>query len=208
MSDRRWKMLFVDGENMAIRGSKVASEHGVTLTAGPQYMKDVFIWMPGLSATHVLAQPKKGNQLEKFAIRAHYYTSLVGDDKKLHDVKRDLRVIGFHAQVFKKDSQDKKSKGVDITLTTDMLVNAFHDNYDVAVLIAGDGDYVPVVEELKRMGKTVYVVFFVEECAGLNESLRWSCDKFFKLSRKFITCWRAYGTTTAKGLSKPEREVT
>jgi hypothetical protein len=28
---------------------------------------------------------------------------------------------------------------------------------------------VPVVDELKRMGKTVYVVFFVEDCAGLND---------------------------------------
>ena len=40
-----------------------------------------------------------------------------------------------------------KAKGVDIALTTDMLSNAFLGNYDVAVLVAGDGDYVPLVEQ-------------------------------------------------------------
>jgi hypothetical protein len=38
-----------------------------------------------------------------------------------------------------------------------LLVNAFHQNDGVAVIIARDGDYVPVIEELKRMGRTVYV---------------------------------------------------
>ena len=30
----------------------------------------------------------------------------------------------------------------------------------VAVLVAGDGDYVPLITEVKRLGKVVYVVFF------------------------------------------------
>ena len=34
----------------------------------------------------------------------------------------------------------------------------FEDHYDVAVLIAGDGDYVPLVEEVKSLGKVVYVL--------------------------------------------------
>jgi hypothetical protein len=140
MAERRG-MLFVDGENMAIRGSRVASHHAVTLTQGPKYMKDVFIWLPGLSATHVIAQPKKGNQLEKFAIRAHYYTSLVGDDNKLNDVKVCLRKIGFNARVFKKDHKTRNRKAW--TSANQICWSTFHDNYDVAVLITGDGDYAP-----------------------------------------------------------------
>jgi len=42
-----------------------------------------------------------------------------------------------------------------------MLSHAFLNNYDVATLIAGDADYVPLVEEVKRLGKVVYVLFFV-----------------------------------------------
>jgi uncharacterized LabA/DUF88 family protein len=85
---------------------------------------------------------------------------------------------------------------VDITLTKDMLVHAFNDNYDAAVLVTGDGDYIPVVEELKHMGKSVYLVFFEDDGAGLNKELRLACDKFFKLTTPFIHCWQgAPGTS-------------
>ena len=63
----------------------------------------------------------------------------------------------------------RPSKGVDIALTCDMLSHASHDNYDVAVLIAGDGDYVPLVDEVKRLGKLVHLVFF--QSTGLNPKL-------------------------------------
>jgi uncharacterized LabA/DUF88 family protein len=198
-------MLFVDGENFTIRAAVIANTHQITLAEGPHYAKDVFVWMPGLGATHVLAQPRKGNQLEQYAARAHYYTSLVGDDGKLLRARKALRALGFQPQVFKRGANQKKSKGVDVTLTKDLLVNAFHRNYDVAVIIAGDGDYVPVIEELKRMGRTVYVAFFTEDQAGLNEELRLCCDKFFTLSPVFVKSWQTNGT--ALGLSKPLREA-
>ena len=53
------------------------------------------------------------------------------------------------------------------------------DNYDAAVLIAGDSDYVPLVEEVKRRGKVVYVGFFVGPKSGLSEELKLSSDGFF-----------------------------
>jgi uncharacterized LabA/DUF88 family protein len=197
-------MLFVDGENLAIRAAKVAAEHGITLTEGREYRKDVFVWLPGVPATLALAQPAKGNSLEWYAIRAHYYTSLVGDESKIREVRKSIRKLGFQPHVFKKPSQDKKTKGVDITLTKDLLVNGFQNNYDVAVLMAGDGDYVPVVEELKRMGRTVYVVFFHEDVAGLNNDLRWSSDKFFTLSGAFKKYWIA---AQEQESSEPLREA-
>jgi uncharacterized LabA/DUF88 family protein len=151
---------------------------------------------------------RKATSSKRYAIRAHYYTSLVGDEPRLNDVKKAVRLLGFQPHVFEKLSQEKKAKGVDITLTKDLLVNAFQDNYDVAVLMAGDGDYVPVVEELKRMGKTVYVVFFTEDCAGLNDNLRWASDKFFTLSETFKKAWTTTQSASAKAprAAKPESE--
>jgi uncharacterized LabA/DUF88 family protein len=64
------------------------------------------------------------------------------------DLKWKIRECGFNPTVFKK--QKEKSKGVDITLAKDLLINSFFDNYQVAVLIAGDADYVPLVDEVKR----------------------------------------------------------
>lgn len=51
-------------------------------------------------------------------------------------------------------------KGVDLALATDMLVAAFRDLYDTAILVSGDKDYVTVVDEIKRLGKRVEVAAF------------------------------------------------
>jgi uncharacterized LabA/DUF88 family protein len=86
------------------------------------------------------------------AIRSYYYTSVKGDDTAAMSVKRALRELGFHPEVFKKTREEDKAKGVDIALAKDFLSHAFLDNYDVALLIAGDGDYVPLITEVKRLG--------------------------------------------------------
>ena len=61
-----------------------------------------------------------------------------------------------------------KTKGVDNALTKDLLSNAFLDNYDVAVVITGDADYRPVIQEVERLGKTVCVMAFTDTSAKIN----------------------------------------
>jgi len=51
-------------------------------------------------------------------------------------------------------------KGVDTLLASDMITQAFKGNYDVAVLVSGDGDFEPVVEAVKEAGKNVVVAAF------------------------------------------------
>jgi len=82
------------------------------------------------------------------ASRANYYTATRGNGTDV-EVKEALWQIGFDPHVFSKQ-KTAKSKGVDITLTRDVLSHAFRGNYDIAVLYAGDKDYVPLVEEVKR----------------------------------------------------------
>jgi len=67
---------------------------------------------------------------------------------------------------------------VDITLATDMLSHAFNDNYEVVVLVAGDEDYVPLVQEVKRTGKQV-ALWFLQD--GLSRHLKRECDFFLDL---------------------------
>ena len=52
-----------------------------------------------------------------------------------------------------------------------------------------DGDYVPLVEQVKRLGKLVYVWFFEKE--GLNPALRLSADRFYDLSEGFLATWNS-----------------
>jgi hypothetical protein len=183
---RRW-MSFVDGENFTIRGQELATAKGIALVPGGHFQKDVFVWFPGLAGrANILSEaPLK---LQPAGIRAHYYTSMTGDDVKMTAVREALWKLGFQPEVFKKDSQTKKSKGVDVALTTDFLWNAFQDNYDVAILVAGDGDYVPMVNAAKRLGKVVYVAFFYD--SGLAPALRLASDESFRIDDAFCDRWK------------------
>jgi uncharacterized LabA/DUF88 family protein len=100
-----------------------------------------------------------------------------------------LRALQFDPQVFKKDSGSAKSKGVDITLTKDVLSHAFFNNYDQAVLVAGDADYVPLIHEVKRLGKNVYVAFFGTGF-GLAREIPLVADMFFDFTETFFQVWR------------------
>jgi len=189
-TEARW-MSFIDGENFTLRGQDLATKHKVALH-GEWYLPDTFLWMPGFGPRNA---PRR---LQDFgfiapARRAYYYTSTVGDDEKVKSIREHLHKHGFHPEVFKKPKGHEKSKGVDITLTKDMLSHAFMNNYDGALLVAGDGDYVPLVREVKRLGKTVGVAFFEESGAGLNDELRLSADVFDPIDATFVDRWRGSG---------------
>lgn len=186
---RRW-MAFVDGENFTIRGQQVAGRMGVTLIEGEYYQRDVFVWFPNVTGRANLFAETPLN-LQPNSIRSHYYTSSPGDEPKLAGIREALWRLGFHPEVFKRDSGTKRSKGVDIALAKDFLCNAFYDNYDVAVLFAGDGDYLPIVNEVKRMGKVVYVVAF--HGSGLSPSLRLASDECVEVDDFFCKQWRKDG---------------
>jgi uncharacterized LabA/DUF88 family protein len=191
---RRW-MLFVDGENLTMSAQRAVEKANLTLPEGPFYMRDTFVWFPLLNATTAMSSKEELSMpLQRRATRAHYYTSVQGDAPKVERVSEALWDVGFAPKVFKKDRTRSRSKGVDIALTTDMLSHAFRDNYDVAFLYAGDGDYVPLVEEVKRLGKGVYVAFFGS--AGLNDKLRLASDTFFVIEDAFLKSWRRYLSST------------
>jgi uncharacterized LabA/DUF88 family protein len=184
---REW-MLFVDGENFTIRGQRLAQSKNHQLMEGPWYRRDCFMWI-GVNAS----VPRIGaaNRLREVALRAYYYTSLVGDESLIASVRQQIRTAGFSPEVFKRDANQTKAKGVDIALTKDMLSHAFRNNYDIAVLVAGDGDYLPVVEEVKRLGKLVYVWFFENE--GLNPHLKLAADNFFDITNLVLSNWGVPG---------------
>jgi len=180
-------MVFVDGENFTIRGQSLANQRDVPLEPGAYWLRDVFLWVP--SATGMTSWLQPHLYLATKPLRAFYYTAVIGDDCKTLEVRESLRSLQFEPVVVKKPKSQKHSKGVDISLAKDMLVNAFHNNYDVAVLYAGDGDFVPLVEEVKRMGKVVYGVFFSTE--GLSDELRLACDSFTDITDPFLASWRS-----------------
>lgn len=63
-------------------------------------------------------------------------------------------------------------------LACDMVLFAKQDLYDVAILVSGDGDFIPAVERIKDMGKIVEVASFSDEICG---ELRLLSDRFWNL---------------------------
>ena len=61
------------------------------------------------------------------------------------------------------------------SLATDILVHAARKNYDIVVLVAGDEDYVPLVDAVKGEGRRVFL-WFLED--GLSPVLKRSADYY------------------------------
>lgn len=196
---KRW-MLFVDGENFTIRGQAVAEREGVMLQPGVFFARDEFLWMPDRHPLRDFADFAHVGSigLQVSAVRAHYYTSVLGTGDHILEVREALWNIGFQAEVYKKTRKDQKAKGVDIALVRDVLSHAYLGNYDVAILMAGDGDYTPLVEEVKRRGRIVYVAFFSGEGSGLSPELRLSADAFVDTTQGFLGHWRHHLKTLKK----------
>ncbi len=187
--------MFVDGENFTFRAQALAKSEKIPLQDGPYYMRDVLIWFPKLHATrNLLTSEDHPTDLQNLGIRAYYYTSTTGGEDVIREVKEKLWEIGFQPEVFKKSKTRDTTKGVDIALATDLLGNAYRDNYDAAVLVAGDGDYVPLVEEVKRLGKVVHVAFFIGKGNGLNPNLRLASDYLWGLEDSFAQNWKAHSS--------------
>jgi len=174
----RW-MCFVDGENLTFRAQALAKKRQRRLPPGPYYEPDTFFWFRGLRTIDVILRAFETGSYD-LPLRSYYYTTARGDDSRLQEIRQNLRAIGFDPQVFKRAGEEpNKSKGLDITLAKDILGHGFRTNYNVLFLFAGDGDYVPLVEEMKRIGKIVVVGFFEE--SGLSPALRLAADRFFPL---------------------------
>lgn len=75
-------------------------------------------------------------------------------------------------------------KGVDIQLATDMITHSFKNNYDVAVLVAGDNDFVGALQAVKDNGKNVEVALFGKERTSIQ--LRNVADKVVIIDGHFL----------------------
>ena len=80
-------------------------------------------------------------------------------------------------------------KGVDVQLATDMITHAFKNNYDVAILVAGDNDFVGAIQAVKDNGKHVEVALFGQE--RTSRQLRDVADRIIALDGRLLRgCWK------------------
>jgi len=80
-------------------------------------------------------------------------------------------------------------KGVDIQLATDMITHSFKNNYDVAILVAGDNDFVGAIQAVKDNGKNLEVALFGKERTSMQ--LRKVADRVITINARLLNkCWK------------------
>ncbi len=152
---------------------------------------------------------------DRWLLRAYFYTGIPSQEmiqeredlfqqwKKQEGFLNELQKIGIKVKTMplKKTPEGYIEKGVDVLLATDMVSLAFRDAYDTAILVSGDSDYVPVVEEIQELGKRVENASFKRTS---SYELRKVCDSFLLLdnvAHKFTT-----PLNKPKQIEKPKSE--
>lgn len=169
MNSTQRYMFFIDGTNFLI---ELGKELGLNIRAEkPPLQSFRFAEMIVNNITRHLNND--------YIIRKYWFGSYQGDVAFGKILRQTLKSYNFDPIIIKK--KHGKEKGVDISLTKEMLVNAFNNNFDVAFLIAGDEDYLTLVHEVKRYGAKIYGAFFEH---GLSDELQLSFDSFRIIKRE------------------------
>ena len=176
---------FVDGENLLLR-------YEAMLKAGAVPKPDV-IHLPGLLVWH----PEMTRMFRCDFTRISFYQTIVGDQESIDTARSKVANIQYdyrsqvssggngslYPRLFKKQKNGTKTKSVDINISVDVLRTSMTRSGNVIFIVSGDGDYLPLVEEVNRHGLQVWLAAF---SSGLSRDLRFASDEFFDLDRVFF----------------------
>ena len=134
-------------------------------------------------------------------IRIYYYNAKVGQKQEPERYKQQQAFFaGINAIPYSElrlgrlvynnwPSVPPYEKGTDVQLATDMITHNFKNNYDVAILVAGDSDYVGALQAVKDNGKNIEVALFGKE--RTSRPLREVADRVINIDRRIIKgCWK------------------
>ena len=134
-------------------------------------------------------------------VRTYYYNAQVGQKEEPERHKRQRKFLDSVVAIPYTELRLGRlvynnwpktppyEKGVDIQLATDMITHSFKGNYDVAILVAGDNDFVGALQAVKDNGKNVEVTLFGKGRTSMQ--LRNVADKVITIDGRFLrNCWK------------------
>lgn len=177
-------LMFLDGENLVARYQS-SLEAGKVAQADVVHERDCFVWSPAFTRWSLLN-----------VVRVTYYAVVAGAEDRRTQIEQAIGKISYACsdgqttgsasivpRVYRKESKERKSRILDIEITIDVL-NAARDTPVDSILIAsGDGDFAPLLREVQRTGKQVYVAAF---SSGFSPRLHANKDVFVDLDRLFF----------------------
>lgn len=88
--------------------------------------------------------------------------------KWYNDLKNNSNYT-IKASFDKRVSRKTFEKKVDVRIAIDMVSLAYENAYDTAILVSGDGDFLPVIKKVKELNKGVEVWAFKYSLANIIE---------------------------------------
>jgi len=100
----------------------------------------------------------------------YYYDAIVDVREKeyakqLAYFERELNRMWYIVRLgklVKIPEQGFKQKGVDILMAIDAVSKAYQNQYDMAIFVVGDADFVPLIEAVKNAGKKTILIYHQE----------------------------------------------
>lgn len=198
-----------------------------TKSSKPKVVREderVMVFIDGSNLYHVLSQGcgRHDLQFDKFSYklangrslqRMYYYNirqesetnPTVGtEQQKFLDSLYDTPYVEVRLGIWKQRGDVMVEKGVDVMLATDLVVHAYKDHYDTAIVVSGDADFYPALQAVKDVGKHIEVAAFDMNMS--SESAR-VADSTIKFTKSYFTgLWmtRAQARARAAAASKPE----
>lgn len=159
-------VIFIDGSNFY---------HSVRDTFGIHDNVDF-----GAEGFVKLIEMLKGS---KMLIGVYYYNASLdrGHNEEIYWKQQKFfaelkRIPGFHVVLcrLRKDGEGKYTvEGDDIQIAVDMVRLAYENAYDAAILVSGDGDFVPAIKTVQKLGKKVSNAYFHKTSSDFLKSV---CD--------------------------------
>lgn len=84
------------------------------------------------------------------SIKNKNYIEVIEGSQEIRSINKDVAIDINNPKTY-----TTKEKGTDINLATQMLSKGYQNAYDIAILVSGDTDYLPVVKCLHDIGKIV-----------------------------------------------------
>ena len=89
-------------------------------------------------------------------------------------LKRNITGTNKHYYIIKED---------DIHMAVDMVDGSAYDKFDIAILVSGDGDFVPAVNSVRKRNKEVKNIYFRNSS---SRNLKNHCNDSLELTKEIL----------------------
>lgn len=161
--------IFIDGSNLyhSLKRYKIKAKFQdiIKILGKEKQVVNIFYYTAPLDKTF---DEKRYNEHQKF----------LGKIKQIPNF--NIVLCNLRKTILEDGSVDFSIKGDDIHLANDLIKGAFKDEFDEAVIVSGDEDFIPAIKTVQELKKRVINAYFPKSSSYL---LRRCCDNSINLKR-------------------------